>query len=161
MKKLFKVKNLNGDELQRVIFEKEESMQDFQDLLAKDSAWGKATYDEVIPAPLDPETGEKIGEDEIIHHAAEYEIEITDYIEPIADISPRQIRLALLASGITELAVDSVIDGLSSPSKEQAMIAWKFSTTFQRNVPIIESLGAVLGLSPEQLDDLWKLGITL
>ena len=79
----------------------------------------------------------------------------------LADISPRQIRLALLSIGITEASVDTQIEALSSPIKEQAMIAWKYSTSFQRSVPTVAAIGAMLGLSSGQLDELWILGAGL
>jgi len=89
---------------------------------------------------------------------ANYTYTITEEAAPIADISPRQIRLALLSLGLTELTIDSAIGNLESPIKEQAMIAWKYSTTFQRNVPIISAIGDLLNLSESQLDDLWVIG---
>lgn len=101
-----------------------------------------AAFDEVIPAW-----------DEII--PANYTYSITEQAAPIADISPRQIRLALLSLGLTESIVDTAINNLESPIKEQAMIAWKYSTTFQRNVPIIETIGALLSLNSVQLDEIW------
>lgn len=79
----------------------------------------------------------------------------------LADISPRQIRLALLSLGLTESLVDTAINNFDSPAKEQAMIAWKYSTSFQRTVPTVEAIGSVLGLSSEQLDSLWVLGAGL
>jgi NADH dehydrogenase/NADH:ubiquinone oxidoreductase subunit G len=94
--------------------------------------------------------------DEII--PANYAYSITEQAEPIADISPRQIRLALLSLGLTELTIDSAIGNLESPTKEQAMIAWKYSTSFKRDVPIIAAIGKLLGLSSEQLDALWIAG---
>jgi len=84
--------------------------------------------------------------------------EIIAYAKPIEDISPRQIRLVLLASGITEASIDGAIAVLESPLKEQAMIAWKYSTSFKRDVPIIAAIGKLLGLSSEQLDALWIKG---
>lgn len=79
----------------------------------------------------------------------------------IEDISPRQIRMALLSQGLTESAIDSAINSLSSPSKEQAMIAWKYSTTFKRNAEAVAAIGALLNLSSEQLDALWKAAVVL
>lgn len=105
----------------------------------------RPAYDEVIPAW-----------DEII--SANYTYSITEQVAPIAAIppvSPRQIRLALLSLGLAESVVDTAINNLESPIKEQAMIAWKYSTTFQRNVPIIETIGTLLNLTSEQLDQLW------
>jgi len=86
---------------------------------------------------------------------------ITETKEAIEDISPRQIRMALLSMGLTEAAIDSAISTLSSPSKEQAMIAWKYSTTFKRSEVAVAMIGALLSLSSEQLDGVWKIGSNL
>jgi hypothetical protein len=91
-------------------------------------------------------------------NSEECSFEVVPYKAPIEDISPRQIRLALLESGITESAVDGAISALSSPDKEKAFIAWKFSTSFVRDLPIIDLLGSSLGLTSEQLDSIWSLG---
>jgi hypothetical protein len=79
----------------------------------------------------------------------------------ISDVTPRQIRMALLGVGITESMIDSVINGLPSPTKEAAMIAWKFSTAFQRNNPLIPIVAQMINYNSSQLDDLWKLASTL
>lgn len=70
-------------------------------------------------------------------------------------ISPRQIRLGLLALGKVDADIETAINALSSPDKEAAMIAWKYSTYFERSIPIVESIGTALGLDSEELDALW------
>jgi hypothetical protein len=113
---------------------------------------------EIIPAVLAYE--ETIAAwDETI--PAEYTYEVLSGTVVLADISPRQIRLALLSIGITEASVDTQIEALNSPIKERAMIAWKYSTSFQRTVPTVAAIGAMLGLSSGQLDELWILGAGL
>lgn len=87
--------------------------------------------------------------------------EISSINPPIADISPRQIRMALLSLGLAENAIDGAISNLSSPQKEQAMIAWKYSTTFQREAEAVAIIGSLLSLSSEQLDSIWKIGSNL
>ena len=92
---------------------------------------------------------------------ADCTFEILQTNPPIEDISPRQIRMALLSLGLTESAIDAAINSLSSPSKEQAMIAWKYSTTFKRENEAVAAIGALLNLSSEQLDALWKAAVVL
>lgn len=84
-----------------------------------------------------------------------YSFAIEEYKAPIGSISPRQIRMALLAQGINESAIESAINGLPSPQKEQAMIAWKYSTEFVREQASVNEIGGLVGLSSEQLDALW------
>lgn len=77
------------------------------------------------------------------------------------NISPRQIRLALLGMGIPESSVENTIKKLPSPQSEQAMIAWKYSTEFVRTETAISTVGQMLGLSESQLDQIWKAAILL
>lgn len=92
---------------------------------------------------------------------SEYVVEIEDYVAPLADISPRQIAYALLSMGITESQVIAAINQLPSPQKEQGVIAWNRSNYFVRTEPAVAMIGALMSLSNEQLDNIWKLGITL
>lgn len=87
--------------------------------------------------------------------------EISETNPPIEDISPRQIRMALLSLGLAENAIDGAISNLSSPSKEQAQIAWKYSTSFKRDAEAVSIIGSLLSLSSEQLDQIWKIGVNL
>jgi hypothetical protein len=87
--------------------------------------------------------------------------EIVEVNPPLADISPRQIALALLSIGITESQVIAAINQLPSPQKEQGIIAWNRSNYFVRTEPAVTMIGQLMGLSNQQLDDIWKLGVTL
>ena len=82
--------------------------------------------------------------------------EVTTIDPKIENISPRQLRLALLSLNLTESSIDNTINTLPSPLKEQAMIAWKYSTTFERSAEAVGMIGALLSLNNEQLDDIWK-----
>jgi len=84
-----------------------------------------------------------------------YSFEIEDGLNQFETISPRQIRLALLALGITQQNVKDMIAQLPSPTNEQALIAWEYSTYFDRNAPLVENLGLSLGLTVDQMNTLW------
>lgn len=84
-----------------------------------------------------------------------YDIKIIPKVQVIADISPRQIRLGLLAIGTTEKIVDAAILKLSSSTRDQVMIAWKYSMSFVRNSSVAESIGKLIGLDSSKLDQLW------
>lgn len=73
----------------------------------------------------------------------------------LPDVTPRQIRLKLLALGLTETDIDNTINTLPSPNKEAAMIAWKYSTAFQRRNTFVPMIGAMLGYNDAQLDQMW------
>ena len=70
--------------------------------------------------------------------------------------SMRQARLALRQQGLLA-TVQSNIDALS----EESQIEWEYASVVARNSPLVASLGAALGLTETQLDDLFKLAITL
>lgn len=76
-------------------------------------------------------------------------------------VTPRQIRTALVLSGISLSSIEAIIDSLPSPNKEIALIAWEYSVEFQRNNPLINQLAPLLGLSSKQIDDIFILASTL
>lgn len=75
-------------------------------------------------------------------------------------VTMRQARLALLGAGLLP-QVDAAIAALPSPQKEAALIEWEYSQEVQRNKPFVQALGASLGLTSDQLDDLFLLASTL
>lgn len=77
-----------------------------------------------------------------------------------AQVTMRQARLALLQAGKLS-AVDTAIAALPSPQKEAAQIEWEFSSAVDRDRPFVKTLGPMLGLTEDQLDDLFRLAITL
>ena len=81
--------------------------------------------------------------------------------EPIpTSISPRQARLALLQAGLLS-QVDTAINSLESPAKEQAQIEWEYATSIERSSEWINQLGGALGLDDAGIDDLFKTASTL
>lgn len=68
----------------------------------------------------------------------------------------RQARLALKQQGLLA-TVQANIDALS----EDSQIEWEYAAVVERKSPLVASLGAALGLTETQLDDLFKLAITL
>ncbi|GAB3416610.1 hypothetical protein NX774_12260 [Massilia agilis] len=69
-------------------------------------------------------------------------------------VTMRQARLALLDAGLLA-NVDSAIDALASPQKEEARIEWDYSSSVERNRQIVILLGAQLGLDDVALDQLF------
>jgi hypothetical protein len=91
----------------------------------------------------------------------EYTYSIIEVIPVKEDVSPRQLRLALLSAGITEAMIDGAIALLESPTKEQAQIAWKYSLSYKRSESAVAVIGTLAGLTSDQLDGLWDLARTL
>jgi uncharacterized protein YlzI (FlbEa/FlbD family) len=76
-------------------------------------------------------------------------------------VTPRQIRIALIASGISLDTIENAIAALPEPNKSIAKVTWEYSVEFQRNNPLIASMGPVLGLTESQIDQLFIFAATL
>jgi hypothetical protein len=70
--------------------------------------------------------------------------------------TPRQARLALASAGVYE-AVQTAVAAVS----DQARIEWEYATMVERNNPIISEMQEALGMSDEDLDNLFDLAVTL
>lgn len=79
----------------------------------------------------------------------------------IPDVTPRQIRQALIMNGVSLATIDSALNSLPEPVKSMANVEWEYSIAFQRNRPLVNSVGIMLGWTSDQLDALWKLAGTL
>lgn len=75
-------------------------------------------------------------------------------------ITMRQARLALHAAGILS-QVQPAIDALPDPPKTLAQIEWDYSSEVFRNREFVNMLGSQLGLTDEQIDDLFIQAATL
>jgi hypothetical protein len=80
-----------------------------------------------------------------------------EYVKPIPvpkSVTMRQARLALLGAGILS-GVDTAIDALPSPQKEQARIEWDYSSEVFRDKQLVGMMTSALGLTDEQVDQLF------
>lgn len=75
-------------------------------------------------------------------------------------VTMKQARLALFQEGYLN-QIQPVIDGLSDPIKTEALIQWEYSTTVERDNQFCTLLGTEIGLTDTQIDDLFRLAITL
>lgn len=75
-------------------------------------------------------------------------------------VTMRQARLALLGAGLLP-QVDIAIEALESPEKEAARIEWEYSQEVHRDRPFVQTLGVAMGLTDEQLDDLFTVAAGL
>lgn len=81
--------------------------------------------------------------------------------EPVPQsVTMRQARLALLSIGMLQ-AVDMAIDALPEPQRTAARIEWEYSQEVERNKEFVLLLAPALGLTDEQLDDLFRVAVTL
>jgi hypothetical protein len=69
-------------------------------------------------------------------------------------VSMRQARLALLGAGLLG-PIDQALAALPGAAGEAARIEWEYAATVDRDSPLISGLADALGLSAEQLDQLF------
>lgn len=72
------------------------------------------------------------------------------------EISPRQIRRVLSIYNLRDTVEAAVASG-----DQELKDWWEWSTTFLRDHPMIEYMANGLGVTKQQLDDMWRLGATL
>lgn len=76
-------------------------------------------------------------------------------------VTMRQARLALFEQGVLSqvgAALNSIPD---EAERTKAQIEWEYATVVERNAALTQSLGAAMGLNKSQLDDLFRLAVTL
>lgn len=72
-----------------------------------------------------------------------------------------QARLALLYAGLlpqVDVAIDSIPD---ATQREAARVQWEYRTEVRRNSELVIELGTRLGLTDEQIDDLFRSAVML
>lgn len=88
--------------------------------------------------------------------------ESADPVAPVVPVSVtmRQARLALLQQELLTQVNDAVAS-MPGAQGEAVRIEWEFSSTVERNRPLVQALAASLGLTSQELDDLFILAATL
>ena len=69
-------------------------------------------------------------------------------------VTMRQARLALLAAGLLD-DVEAALSGMDGAQGQAAKIEWEYSQEVWRSKPFVQMLGAAIGLSELQIDDLF------
>lgn len=70
-------------------------------------------------------------------------------------VSRRQLRLALVLSQFDLSLIDAIINQLPDSNRSFALIAWNDAVVFERNDALLIQLASMLGLTEEDLDDLF------
>lgn len=79
-----------------------------------------------------------------------------------ARLTRRQLRLWLLSQGVQSAQVEAAIATIADPiQREVAMIEWQDATTYDRAHPLVDTLGALLGFTTEQIDAGWQAAAAL
>jgi len=106
--------------------------------------------DEVVPsASRDRETG-------VFSFARLDPDFIANYVEPVpASITGTQAKLTLLEAGKYQEVVDT-ISAIPDPNLQMAAELKFNAATWYRNEPLFNDIGEAVGLTPEQIDDLFR-----
>ncbi len=87
-------------------------------------------------------------------------------VAKVYEVTMRQAQLALLGAGLLD-DVEAALDALPETTEAEikfakaARITWEKSSTVQRDNPLINFLAGQLGLTSEQIDELFALAATL
>jgi hypothetical protein len=72
---------------------------------------------------------------------------------PTMTVSARQVRLWLVAAGVSLAAVDAAIDGIADAAqREMVRVEWEYAPYVERSHPMLVPLAAALGLTEQQID---------
>lgn len=68
-------------------------------------------------------------------------------------VTPRQLRLWLFRNkGVTDDMVYQLISTLPSDgTREEAEIEWEYASNYYRDHPMFDTLGGLMGMTPEQI----------
>lgn len=69
-------------------------------------------------------------------------------------VTARQARLALLGVGLLQ-TVNMFLENMSGIEGESARIEWEYASEIQRHSPLVDTLGPALGLTSQQIDQLF------
>lgn len=108
-----------------------------------------------IEDPMQPTVGWTV-HDMTAEEQAEYLTNWRQYFQ----VSMRQARLALIQQGLLE-NVNAAIAAMPEPDKSIVETEWEYAHIVDRGSPWMGQMAIALGLSDEQLDDLFKLAATL
>ena len=82
--------------------------------------------------------------------------------QPPDTCSPRQLRIALIQTGISPSLIDAQIDGISDPvQKEIARAEWEYALEIKKEHPLVGMIAASLNLTEQQVTDIFILAVTL
>jgi hypothetical protein len=86
-------------------------------------------------------------------------VQITGMPKPVdvpRAVTPRQIRIAL-----THVGLRDTVESFVAQASRDVQDVWEFSVEVQRQNPILLQMMPLLGLSSQQIDDLFILASTL
>ena len=86
----------------------------------------------------------------------------------IAPVTNQQLRSALVLTSFSQSkpnlhpeAIKAFIETLPEPNRSMALQQWEYSNEMLRNNPLVNSMAGALGLTSQDLDNLWNYASTL
>ena len=86
--------------------------------------------------------------------------EIAEANKPIVpeSISQMKLRKQLILSGISIASIDALIQTLPQPNRDLIYTMWEYAVVFDRSNSELNEMAEMLGISQEQLDDIFING---
>ena len=86
--------------------------------------------------------------------------EIAEANKPIVpeSISQMKLRKQLIISGISIASIDALIQSLPQPNKDLIYTMWEYAVVFDRHNPELNAMAEMLGITQEQLDEIFING---
>lgn len=73
-------------------------------------------------------------------------------------ITARQLRLMLISKGISLQRIASIIEALPPEQRDIAKVSWEYAHTFERNNPMLLQVAEAIGITEEELNDIFIQG---
>lgn len=82
--------------------------------------------------------------------------------KPPDTCTPRQLRIALIQTGISLSTIEAQIDAIQDPiQKEIARAEWEYALEIKKEHPLVGMIAAALNLTEQQINDIFVLAVTL
>lgn len=101
-------------------------------------------------------------------HQAAFDAWLITAPKNIQPVTNQQLRSALVMTSYSQNkpnlhpeAIRAFIDTLPEPNRSMALQQWEYSNEMLRNNPLVNSLAGALGLTAQDLDNLWNYARTL
>lgn len=79
----------------------------------------------------------------------------------VVSVSPRQIRQAMSRVPYGDVTLREAVEAAVTSGNQDVKDWWLYSTAFEKDNLQVKNMAQALGVSAEQIDDLWKLASTL
>lgn len=77
-------------------------------------------------------------------------------VKPVPTVvTPRQIRRALIVAGLRD-AVEQILSKADQSSRDD----WEYATEVRRDWPLVVQMGAALGKTSEEIDEIFRIAET-